>query len=168
MLNTDLVPKQDLPAHPATVNSEDLTAYVSAASACQENGSALEVLRRTPFSSRDALKDARIPRLVPHQSLVHVCRNVAGGNSVDVDAVGGPLVGKGLGKLSNTALGRRVGGNVETTLEGDKRGNVNDGATAASSVRCSCQEVGTKVSVECPHGCEIDLKDLNVQQGQLA
>lgn len=154
-----------LPAHPATIHNQDVAAHVATGLARQIHRRTLEVLRGTPVSGRNARGDASQALRVRQQSLVHVCGDVAGGDGVDRDALGRPLVGEALCDLAHGALGRGVGRDGEAALEGEQRGKVDDAAAAAGNGGgLELEHVGADVAAEGEDGVEVYLDDLGVSE----
>lgn len=135
-----------------------MTTHVAARLAGEIHSSPLEILGRTPNASGDAGRDARQAFGVVQQGLVHVGGNVPGGDGVDGDAAGGPLVGETLCQLADGALGGGVGGHGEPALEGEQGGEVDDAAAAAGDGgRVEAEHVGASVAAEGEDGVEVDL-----------
>lgn len=92
------------------------------------------------------------------QRRVHIGLNVSRRNSVNCHAARCPLVGKALGQLANSTLGRRVGGHRQAALEGEQRGKVDDGSPATRYRRwLELKHVCAKVAAESKDGAEVDL-----------
>lgn len=115
-----------LPAHPSAVNSEHLTADISARPTGEVYHAALEVVRTAPPTRRNTRQDAFRTLLVVDQRRIHFRRDVTRRNGIDTNALGCPLVAKRLGQLRNTALARRVRRNGQAALEAQQRRNVDD------------------------------------------
>ena len=81
-----------------------------------------------PAAGGDAVEDRLVAVGVGAQGLGVVGLDVAGGDGVDVDAAGRPLVGEELGQAGDAVLGGGVGGDADAALEGEQRGDVDDGA----------------------------------------
>lgn len=150
-----------LPAHPATINSQDVTADIGTRLAGQIHGGALKVIRRTPSPGGDSRADAGQSLRVVEQRRVHLRLNVARRNRIHRDALGRPLVGKALGHLTHGALGRGVRRHGETALEAEQRAKVDDAAAAAGDWRgFEAEDVRANVPAEREYGVEVDLHDL--------
>ena len=80
---------------------------------------------------------------------------VAGGDGVDLNVLGGPLVGEGFGELGYSAFGGGVSGDSDAALEAEERGDVNDLAWCLASNEISGDELG-----ELEDAGEVDLQDL--------
>lgn len=109
-----------LPSHPTTIDAKNFSRNITAGLTCQKHDHALEVLRLPPSTGGDARHDACVTVTVIDQSNVHVGVDVSGGHRVDIDALGRPFVGQGLGQLGNAALGSSVGWDCEAALEGEQ------------------------------------------------
>ncbi len=84
-----------------------------------------------PAGGGDTLEDLAVAGLVGLESFGVGRREVAGGDGVDLDALGGPLVGERLGELGDATFGGRVGGNADASLEAEEGGYVYDLAVAS-------------------------------------
>jgi len=80
---------------------------------------------------------------------------VAGGDGVDLNAFGGPLVGECFGELGYAAFGSCVGGDTDASLEAEERGDVDDLAGGFAGDDVSADELG-----ELEDAGEVDLQDL--------
>ena len=120
-----------LAAHPTAVYGEDGSSDVVACGGAEEECCSGEVLGLAPSGGGDALEDLAVAGLVGLESFGVGRREVAGSDGVDLDAPGGPLVGKGLGELGDASFGGRVGGNADASLEAEERGDVDDLAVAS-------------------------------------
>src|SRR4030095_3869007 len=96
--------QRNLPAHPATIYGEDVSVEVIARGRRQEDCGARQIVRLTPATCRNALEDLSITSLVGLQSSSVGSSHVAWSDSVDVNVVFGPLIGEGLGELSNATF----------------------------------------------------------------
>ena len=85
-----------------------------------------EVFRLAPASGGDAFEDLAVAGLVSLQGFGVGGVDVAGGDSVDLNVFGRPLVGEGLGELGDAALAGGVGGDADAALEAEERGDVDD------------------------------------------
>jgi len=115
-----------LAVEPAAVDEQDVTIDVVGGGGCEEHGSATQILRCAPAASGDAFEDSLGAFRILLQRLGIVGGKVTGSNSVDLHTLACPLVGKGLGKLADAALGCSISGHVDATLEGEQRGDVDD------------------------------------------
>ena len=109
-----------LPSQPATIDAKNFTRNITAGLTCQKHDRALEVLRLPPSTSGNSRHDAGVAVTVIDQSNVHVGVDVSGGHRVDIDALGRPFVGQGLGQLGDATLGSSVGWDCEAALEGEQ------------------------------------------------
>ena len=97
----------------------------------QKHHRPLEVLRPTPSARRNPRRDTSRAILILHQRRVHIRRDIARRNGIDIDVLRRPLIRQRLGELCDRALGRGVGGHGQAALEGEERGEIDDGAAAA-------------------------------------
>ena len=82
---------------------------------CEEDGRAGKVFRRTPTAGRYALQDGLVSIRVVAQRFRIVGADITRRDGIDVDALGGPLVGKRHGQLADAAL-RCVDAGAEVVL----------------------------------------------------
>ena len=97
----------------------------------QEQNRAGDVGGLGPPAGRDALEDLLAALGVLAQVEGVGCGHIPGGDRVDVDAQGCPLVGEGLGQARDGRLGGRVPGDVDPALEAEQRRGVDDLAVTA-------------------------------------
>ena len=79
-----------------------------------------------PAAGGDAFEDLAVAGLVGLEGFGVGGGEVAGSDGVDLDALGRPLVGEGLGELGDSALAGGVGGDADAALEAEERGDVDD------------------------------------------
>jgi hypothetical protein len=84
---------------------------------------------------------------------------VAGGDGVDLDSLGGPLVGEGLGELGDSAFAGGVGGDANASLKAEEGGDVDDFAAVCAEAAAGDHVAGGELG-ELKDAGEIDLKDL--------
>ena len=130
-----------LAAHPAAVYGEDGSGDVVAGGGAEEEGGSGEVLGLAPAGGGDAFEDLAVAGLVGLEGFGVGGGEVAGGDGVDLDAFGGPLVGEGLGELGDAAFGGGVGGDADAALEAEEGGDVDDLAVAAGD-HVACRRAG--------------------------
>jgi hypothetical protein len=119
----------------------------------EEDGGSGEVFGVAPATGGNAIEDLTGALGIVLQGLGVVGGEVAGGDGVDVDAAGGPLVGEGLGELADAAFGRGIGRDVDASLEGEQRGDVDDFAAALG------EHVAAGVLGEAEDTGEVDIDD---------
>lgn len=154
-------PNIPLPAHPATINRQNMTANIRTRFTSKVHRRPLEILRRTPSSRRNTRANASQTLRVIQQRSIHLRLNVPRRNSVDSNTLGRPLIGKALGHLADCALGSSVRGHREATLETEQRAKVDDATAAAGDGRrFEGEHVGAYVAAEGEDGVEVDLHDL--------
>lgn len=130
--SSPLIPSQsNLPTHPATINGYHLTRNVAAGATSQEDNRAHKVLGFAPPTGRNTRHDPGTAVGVVDEGDIHIGVNVARGNRVHIDSLGDPLVGKRFGQLADATLRGSVGGDRDASLEGEKRGDVDNRTTAA-------------------------------------
>ena len=142
-----------LAAHPASVYGEDCSCDVIACGGAEKESCSGEVLRLAPAGGGDAFEDLAVAGFVCLEGFGVGGAEVAGGDGVDLNSFGGPLVGEGLGELGDATLAGSVGGDTDASLEAEERGDVDDLSMAARH-HVASGELG-----ELKGTGEIDLKD---------
>jgi hypothetical protein len=118
-----------LSAHPPAVDGEDGAGDVIAGGRAEIEGGACEILGLAPACCWDAVEDLAIAGLVGLESFGVGGGEVAGGDGVDLDSLGGPLVGESLGELCDSAFARGVGWDADASLKAEEGSDVDDLAT---------------------------------------
>lgn len=150
-----------LPTHPASVDRVHFAAHVRAGLAGQIHHRSLEIIRVSPSSCRDTPENTRSAFLVLNEGGVHVGRNIARRDSIDVDSFGRPLVRQRLGQLGYATLGCCVCRYGQSPLEGHERSHVDDAAALTGRVRRTREHVRANVATESKDRGQINLKDLH-------
>ena len=148
----------DLPTHPSTINSKNLSTDIPTRPTRQKHHTALEVIRIPPSPSRDSRQNALRPLLIIHQRRVHLSRDIARRDSIDADTLGSPLVAQRLGELRNTAFARRVRRHRQPALEAEQRRDVDDRASAAVRIRVTSEHMRANLAAECEDRAQVDLQ----------
>lgn len=150
--------KANLSAHPATIDSKNLSTNIATRPARQKHNTALEIVRAAPASRRNSRQNALSPLLIIDERSVHLRRNVTRRNSIDSNTLRRPLIAQRLGQLRNTALARCVRRNRQTTLETQERCNVDNGTSAAVGVWLTSKHVRADFAAEGEDCAEVDLE----------
>ena len=144
-----------LPTHPPPINSDYLPAHIRTRPTAQPHHHALEVVRRTPPSSRYPAQYTLCALLVCNQCLcevsmyfpflsfcgrwewgegtylIHIRSNIPRRNSINIYPLARPLITQRLGQLSHTPFTRRISRHRNTSLECQERSYID--YTASSS-----------------------------------
>jgi len=120
----------ELAREPAAVDYKDVAVDVVAGGGSKEDGGSGYILRRAPAGGGDALEDLAGAVGIVLENLGEVGGHVAGGNGIDLNAVGGPLVGEGLGELGDATLGGGISGDGDAALKAEQGSDVDDFAEA--------------------------------------
>src|SRR5271163_195181 len=97
ILSAHLLSSHRLSAHPSAVDGEDGAGDVVAGGRAEVEGGACEVFGLAPAGGGDAVEDLAVASLVGLKDFGVGGGEVAGGDGVDLDSSGRPLVGEGLG-----------------------------------------------------------------------
>ena len=103
--------------HPAAIQHQDVTVHVVGGSRGQIDRSALQILRSPPSARRDARIDLRQPHGIVEQRLIELGREIAWGDSIDVDSPRRQFRGERLRQLGHTPLARGVRQHAISALE---------------------------------------------------
>src|SRR5579863_9518609 len=124
-------------------------------SGAEEDRCSREIGGVTPAACGNALEDlAAAGRIIPQGGGV-VCSHIAGGDGIDVDSLGGPLVRESPGQLDHAPFRRSICGNQNSALKGEHGGNVEDFSGSALLEHLTRGELG-----EAKYGGQIDRDDL--------
>ena len=135
-------------AAPAAVDGHDVAGEVVARVGGEEDDGAFEVGGFAPAVGGDALEDFEGALGVGLEGGGVVGAHVAGGDGVDLDAVGGPFVGEGFGELADGALAGGVSGNRDAAEKREQGGDVDDFAGAAGDHVLAGGAAGDEDAVE--------------------
>jgi len=115
-----------------------------------------------PAGGGDAFEDLAVAGFVGLQGFGVGGGEVAGGDGVDLDVFGGPLVGEGLGELGDAAFGGCVGGDADAALEAEEAGDIHDLSSwlAFGAGFFAGDEVASDELGELEDAGEVDLEDL--------
>jgi len=108
-----------------------------------------------PAGGGDAFEDLAVAGFIGLEGFGVGGGEVAGSDGVDLDVLGSPLVGQGLGELGYAAFRGCVGGDSDAALEAEEAGDVDDFAGFFVGDEVSGDELG-----ELEDAGEVDLEDL--------
>lgn len=115
-----------LAVEPAAIDDEDVAVDVVGGAGGEEDGGAGDVFGLAPAGGGNALEDLAGTLGIIAQGLSVVGIHIAGGDGVDVDALGSPLIGEGFGELADAAFGCGVRRHGDSALKGEEGGDVDD------------------------------------------
>ena len=115
-----------LSVEPAAVYYQDMAVNIVAGGRCKKDGCPGQIVGVAPAAGGNAFEDLTGTFGVALEGFGIVGVHIAGRDGIDVDALGGPLIGECLSKLADATLGCSVRGNQNATLKGEQRGDVND------------------------------------------
>ena len=144
-----------LTGKPASVDGQDRAVDVLRRRRREEDGGAGDVGRLAPAAGGDALEDRAAAVGVGAQGLGVVGLDVARRDGVDVDALRRPLVREQPGQPGDPVLGGGVGRDADAALEGEQRGDVDDGAAGPPREDAAGERLGEEED-----GLEVDVDDL--------
>ena len=110
-----------LTAHPAAVYCHDGAGDVVAGGRAEKKSCAGEIFGLTPACGGDAFEDLAIASLIGLKGLCVGRGEVSGGDGVDLNPFGSPLVGESLGELGDSAFAGGVGWDADAALKAEER-----------------------------------------------
>ncbi len=146
------------PAHPTTINRQDLAINVHTSTTRQVDNRTLEVVGRTPSASWNPLQDTPRPILIVDQSSIHLRGDIARSYAIDVDAFTRPLVTHGLRKLSHPAFAGCISRDIQAALEALEGADIDDTATFAVLVLLLGEHVRADVPAQSEDCRKVDLQ----------
>jgi hypothetical protein len=115
-----------LSAHPSAVDGKNGAGDVVAGWGAEKESCTSKVLRLAPAGCGDAFEDLAISGLIGLECLSVGGGEVAGGDGVDLNSFGSPLIGECFGELGYATFAGGVGGDADATLKAEKGGYVDD------------------------------------------
>lgn len=139
---------ETLPPHPPPINQQHTPRNIPTRLPSQEHRNALKVLCGAPPPRRNAFKYTPRTILIIQQRRVHLRSHISGRHRIDINPFARPLIRQRFRELRHAALRSRIRRDCYSSLEGDQRGDIDNGAAVAGGVWGTGEHVGAKVTAE--------------------